>query len=51
MYARNLSALLQHLCDAEGRLKLDWSDEITLGTCLMHDGRPASELAAAGATP
>lgn len=47
MYSRNLSALLIHLCDAEGRLKLDWNDEITRGTCLMYEGRPVPELVTA----
>ena len=47
MYSRNLSALLIHLCDAEGRLKLDWNDEITRGTCLMYEGKPVPELVTA----
>ncbi len=50
MYSRNLSALLLHLCDAEGRLKLDWSDEITRGTCLMHQGQPVPEPTIVGKT-
>lgn len=50
MYARNLSALLLHLCNADGQLALDWSDEITRGTCLSHDGHPAPEPAITGKT-
>ena len=32
LYARNVSALLQHLAPG-GELKLDWDDEITAGAC------------------
>ena len=37
LYARNVSALLQHLAPA-GVLQLDWEDEITAGACVA---RPA----------
>jgi NAD(P) transhydrogenase subunit alpha len=47
MYARNLAALVTHLCK-DGRLLLDFNDEITLGSCLTHDGRSPRELAQAG---
>lgn len=50
MYSRNLSALLLHLCNAEGRLTLDWNDEITRGTCLMHQGQPVPEPVSAEKT-
>ncbi len=33
LYARNVSALLQHLAP-EGELALDWDDEITAGACV-----------------
>ena len=33
LYARNAAALLQHLAP-EGKLKLDWEDEITAGACV-----------------
>ena len=33
LYARNVSALLQHLAP-EGELTLDWDDEITAGACV-----------------
>ena len=35
LYARNVSALLQHLAP-EGELKLDFEDEITAGTCVTR---------------
>jgi NAD(P) transhydrogenase subunit alpha len=35
LYARNVSALLQHLAP-EGELALDWEDEITSGTCVTR---------------
>ena len=33
LYARNVSALLQHLAP-QGDLVLDWDDEITVGACV-----------------
>ena len=35
LYARNVSALLQHLAP-EGQLALDWDDEITAGACVTR---------------
>ncbi|HZO96871.1 MAG TPA: Re/Si-specific NAD(P)(+) transhydrogenase subunit alpha [Gaiellaceae bacterium] len=35
LYARNVSALLEHLAP-KGELSLDWSDEITAGTCVTR---------------
>jgi NAD(P) transhydrogenase subunit alpha len=35
LYARNVSALLEHLAPG-GELTLDWSDEITAGTCVTR---------------
>jgi NAD(P) transhydrogenase subunit alpha len=35
LYARNVSALLEHLAPG-GELALDWSDEITAGTCVTR---------------
>ena len=35
LYARNVSALLEHLAPG-GELSLDWSDEITAGTCVTR---------------
>jgi NAD(P) transhydrogenase subunit alpha len=37
LYARNVSALLEHLAPG-GTLELDWSDEITAGTCVTRTG-------------
>jgi NAD(P) transhydrogenase subunit alpha len=36
LYARNVSALLQHLAP-EGTLTLDWDDEITAGACVTRE--------------
>jgi NAD(P) transhydrogenase subunit alpha len=38
LYARNVSALLQHLAP-EGELVLDWNDEITAGACVTSSNR------------
>ena len=35
LYARNVSALLEHLAP-KGELALDWEDEITAGTCVTR---------------
>jgi NAD(P) transhydrogenase subunit alpha len=35
LYARNVSALLQHLAP-DGELSLDWDDEITAGACVTQ---------------
>ena len=36
LYARNVSALLQHLAPG-GELSLDWDDEITAGACVTRE--------------
>jgi NAD(P) transhydrogenase subunit alpha len=41
LYARNVSALLQHLAP-EGELALDWSDEITAGACVTREKAAAA---------
>jgi NAD(P) transhydrogenase subunit alpha len=41
LYARNVTALLQHLAPA-GALALDWNDEITAGTCVTHRAEVAA---------
>jgi NAD(P) transhydrogenase subunit alpha len=37
MYSRNIAALLQHLLTKEGKLNLDFEDEITRGACLTRE--------------
>ncbi len=44
LYARNITNLLQYL-DGEGRLKLDFEDEITKGCCVTHNGNVINERA------
>lgn len=39
MFGRNLENLLLHLLDGEGRLQLDFDDEIVAGTVVTHGGR------------
>jgi H+-translocating NAD(P) transhydrogenase subunit alpha len=41
LYARNVSALLQHLAP-EGELSLDWDDEITAGACVTREKAAAA---------
>jgi len=38
MYAKNVSAFLQHIAK-DGRLTLDFNDEITKATCVAHGGK------------
>jgi H+-translocating NAD(P) transhydrogenase subunit alpha len=40
LYARNVSALLEHLAPG-GELTLDWDDEITAGACVTREVVPA----------
>jgi NAD(P) transhydrogenase subunit alpha len=41
LYARNVTALLQHLAP-NGELELDWTDEITAGTCVTRSEEVAA---------
>jgi proton-translocating NAD(P)+ transhydrogenase subunit alpha len=41
LYARNVSALLQHLAP-DGELSLDWEDEITSGACVTRHREAAT---------
>jgi len=50
MYARNVTALLKHLVK-DGRLHLDFEDEITRETCLVRPAGPAGESEAGAAPP
>lgn len=44
LYARNIAYLLQHLVE-NGRVKLDFEDEITGGCCVTHNGQVVNERA------
>jgi NAD(P) transhydrogenase subunit alpha len=44
LYARNITNLLHHLV-VDGRLKLDFEDEITRGCCVTHAGKVVNERA------
>ena len=51
MYSRNIMSFLLHLTK-EGTLHLDWSDDITSGTCVTRDGQivnAATRMRAEGA--
>jgi NAD(P) transhydrogenase subunit alpha len=41
LYSRNVAALLQHLAP-DGKLALDWEDEITAGACVTRQGEEES---------
>ena len=42
MYAKNLVTFLEHLVE-DGKIELDFSDEITAGTVMTHDGQLVNE--------
>jgi H+-translocating NAD(P) transhydrogenase subunit alpha len=44
LYAKNLANLMELLVD-EGKLKLDFEDEVVAGACLTHDGEIKNERA------
>jgi NAD(P) transhydrogenase subunit alpha len=50
MYARNITALLQHLVK-DGALNLDYEDEITRDTCLVRGTTGGATATAAAAAP
>jgi NAD(P) transhydrogenase subunit alpha len=45
MYARNLAAFIDRLCDDEARLAIDLDDEIMGESCVTHDGSVAHPVA------
>lgn len=42
MFAKNVMTLINHLVE-DGELKLDFEDEITVGTCITHAGKVVQE--------
>jgi NAD(P) transhydrogenase subunit alpha len=45
MYAKNIQTLVKHLLQ-EGKLQLDFNDEITSGATITHDGKVVHEATA-----
>jgi H+-translocating NAD(P) transhydrogenase subunit alpha len=43
LFARNVQALLDLFVDEDGKLKLDFDDEIVKGACIVHDGEIVNE--------
>lgn len=43
LYGKNIVNFLQLIIDKEGRLNLDWKDELIKGTCITHDGKIINE--------
>jgi len=43
MYAKNMQSFLSLLIDKEGKLTLDFEDEIIKGTCITHEGQVVHE--------
>ena len=38
LYSRNVMGLLDLIVDKEGKLKLDFNDEVVAGMCVVHAG-------------
>src|SRR5512134_647287 len=53
LYAKNLQNLVELMVDDEGKLKIDFEDEVVAGACLTRDGEIVNERAkeAAGVAP
>jgi NAD(P) transhydrogenase subunit alpha len=49
LYARNVQALLELMIDDEGKLSLDFDDEVIAGACITRDGEIVHEGARAAA--
>jgi proton-translocating NAD(P)+ transhydrogenase subunit alpha len=47
LFARNVLALLELLIDDEGKLQLDFDDEIVAGACVVREGEIVNEAAKA----
>ncbi len=45
LYAKNIENLLALLVDDEGKLSIDFDDEIVAGACITHDGEIRNERA------
>ena len=51
LYAKNVENLLGLLLDEEGKLSLNFDDEVVAGACLTHEGEIKNERAAGAAGP
>jgi proton-translocating NAD(P)+ transhydrogenase subunit alpha len=43
MYGKNITNFLQLITDKEGKLNLNFDDELVKGTCIVHDGKIVNE--------
>ena len=54
LYARNVEALLKLMINEEGKIALDFDDEVIAGACItrggeiVHDGAKAAAMGAQG---
>ncbi len=49
LYARNIQALLEEMINDEGKLELDFEDEVIAGACITRGGEIVHEGAKAAA--
>ena len=43
MYGKNILNFLQLIIDKEGKLNLNFEDDLVKGTCIAHDGKITNE--------
>ena len=43
LYGKNIINFLQLIIDKEGKLNLDFDDDLVKGTCIVHDGKIVNE--------
>jgi NAD(P) transhydrogenase subunit alpha len=51
LYAKNVENLLGLLLDEEGKLSLNFDDEVVAGACITHEGEIKNERAAGAEGP
>ncbi len=47
LYGKNILNFLQLIIDKEGKLNLNFEDDLVKGTCIAHDGKITNEKVAA----
>ena len=43
LYGKNILNFLQLIIDKEGKLNLNWEDDLVKGSCITHDGEMVNE--------
>ena len=43
MYGKNIANFLQLIIDKDGKLNLNFEDDLVKGTCIVHEGKIVNE--------